>query len=82
MRDFHSFRATFITHLTHKKVNDRMRLQVEGHAPENDMTSVYNDPFTPKELYDEVISKLDYGIDLSHLKNSKYVLRTGSLQRG
>ena len=74
-KDFHSFRSTFITHLVYRKVNDRMRLQVEGHSAGKDMTSVYADPFPAKQLYDEVISKLDYGIDLSHLKNSKYVIK-------
>jgi integrase len=74
-RDFHSFRATFITQLVRQKVNERMRLQVEGHSPGKDMTSVYADPFPAKQLYDEVISKLDYGIDLSHLKNSRFVIK-------
>jgi integrase len=74
-RDFHSFRATFITRLAHQKADHRMRLQVEGHADTKDMTSVYADPFTAKQLLDEIISKLDYGIDLSHLKNSKYVVK-------
>lgn len=73
-RDFHSFRATFITRLAHQKADNRMRLQVEGHADTKDMTSVYAEPFTAKQLLDEIISKLDYGIDLSHLKNSKYVI--------
>jgi integrase len=74
-RDFHSFRASFITQLVHQKVNERMRLQVEGHSAGKDMTSVYVDPFPAKQLYDEVISKLDYGIDLTHLKKSRYVTR-------
>jgi integrase len=74
-RDFHSFRTTFVNHLTHRKVNERMRLQVEGHAPAKDMTSVYADPFPAKQVYDEIISKLDYGIKLGHLKNSRFVIK-------
>jgi hypothetical protein len=74
-KDFHSFRATFVTQLVHQRVNDRMRLQVEGHSAGKDMTSVYADPFPAKQLYEEVIAKLDYGIDLSHLKNSKFVIK-------
>jgi integrase len=77
-RDFHSFRSTFVTHLVYQKVNDRMRLQVEGHSAGKDMTNVYADPFPAKQLYDEVISKLDYGIDLSHLKNSRFVIKDSS----
>jgi hypothetical protein len=52
-----------------------MRLQVAGHSPGKDMTSVYADPFPAKQLYEEVISKLDYSIDLSHLKKSKHVMK-------
>ncbi len=77
-RDFHSFRSTFVTHLVYQKVNDRMRLQVEGHSAGKDMTNVYADPFPAKQLYDEVISKLDYGIDLSQLKNSRFVIKDSS----
>jgi integrase len=80
-RDFHSFRDTFITHLVHQKVNDRMRLQVAGHSAGKDMTSVYADPFPAKQLHDEIISKLDYGIDLSHLKNSKFVIKDISINQ-
>ena len=74
-RDFHSFRASFVTQLVRQKVNDRMRLQVEGHSAGKDMTSVYADPFPAKQLYDEVIYRLDYGIDLSHLSKSKFVIK-------
>ena len=52
-----------------------MRLQVEGHSAGKDMTNVYADPFPAKQLYDEVISNLDYGIDLSHLENSRFVIK-------
>jgi integrase len=74
-KDFHSFRTTFITQLVRQGVNDRMRLQVEGHSAGKDMTNVYADPFPARQLYDEVLSKLDYGIDLSHPKNSKFVVK-------
>jgi integrase len=74
-RDFHSFRASFVTQLVRQKVNERMRLQVEGHSAGKDMTSVYADPFPAKQLLDEVISKLDYGIDFSHLKKSRFVIK-------
>jgi len=74
-RDFHSFRASFVTQLVRQKVNDRMRLQVEGHSAGKDMTSVYADPFPAKQLYDEVIYRLDYGIDLSHLSKSRFVIK-------
>jgi hypothetical protein len=53
-----------------------MMMQVDGHAEAKDMTSVYAEPFPAKQLLEEVILKLDYeGIDLSHLKHSKYVIK-------
>jgi hypothetical protein len=31
--------------------------------------------FKPEKLFKEIVAKLDYDIDLSHLKNSKYVIK-------
>ncbi len=33
----------------------------------------YADPFRPKVLLDKAISKLDFGVDLSQLKESAFV---------
>ena len=75
-RDFHSFRDTFITRLTHLRVDREIRLQVQGHTISKDTSYTnYEERFPAKQLYDEVISKLHYDIDLSHLKNSKYVIK-------
>ena len=52
-----------------------MMMQVEGHAPAQDMVAVYADPFPAKQLLKKVILKLDYGVDLSHLRYSKYVIK-------
>lgn len=72
-KTFYSFRHTFITHLVLKQVGERMRHQVEGHLL-NDITQEYTGTniFTPKEIYNGVILKVDYGIDLYHLKRSKW----------
>ena len=37
----------------------------------------YTEDFPPKQFCDEIISKVDFEkqIDLSHLKNSKYVIK-------
>lgn len=37
----------------------------------------YGKPYRPKVLLDEAISKLDFGVDLSHLKQSKFVPQEG-----
>jgi integrase len=74
MKDFHSFRKTLINHLQRKGVAHFMLKQVMGHSKGKDITqAVYTEKYTPKELFDDVISKIDFGIDLSHLKNSKFV---------
>ncbi len=72
-KDFHSFRGTFITNLTYRQVPDRMLKQVVGHSEGDDITfGRYAERFSPKDLFDNVISKLDYEIDFSHLKNSRF----------
>lgn len=77
MRDFHSFRTTFITRLRHKKVHDRMLKEVVGHSTHIDVTDTYTDPYPLKQLLDEVISKVTFHeeIDLTHLKDSKWVIK-------
>ncbi|MFC1868226.1 hypothetical protein ACFL0H_08855 [Thermodesulfobacteriota bacterium] len=53
-----------------------IRLEVQGHAFAKDTSFTnYEEKFPPKQKYEEVISKLHYGIDLSHLKKSKYVIK-------
>lgn len=76
MKDFHSFRTTFINHLQRKRVPFFMLKRVVGHSIGKDVTlKHYTEKSTPKELYDNVMSKIDFGIDLSHLKKSKFVTR-------
>jgi integrase len=76
-RDFHSFRTTFITRLRHKKVHDRMLKEVVGHSVNIDVTDLYTDPYPMKQLFDEVVSRASFHkeIDLSHLKDSRFVPR-------
>jgi len=77
-KDFHSFRATFITHIAHKKLPRELRLQTVGHSIGRDTSSKdYIDPFPPKQIYNEIIRKVDFEkqIDLSHLKESKFVTK-------
>ena len=74
MKDFHSYRKTLINHLQRKNVPFYKLKQVMGHSKGKDVTqAVYTEKYTPKELFDDVIAKIDFGIDLSHLKLSKFV---------
>jgi integrase len=71
-KDFHSIRGTFATHLARKQVPDKMLKQVLGHADDGSTTfSVYVEDFPPEQLLEEVIKRVDYGLDLSHLKRCK-----------
>ena len=64
-KDFHSFRTTFTTHLEHKGVRLGMLKQVLGHSRGDDITlSVYTEKYSPKQLLESVIQKIDFGIDL------------------
>jgi integrase len=75
MKDFHSFRKTLINHLQRKDVRSLMLKQVMGHSKGKDVTqAVYTDKYSPKELFDYLISKIDFEIDLSDLRSSRFVL--------
>jgi hypothetical protein len=50
-----------------------MLQQIVGHSRGRGTTVGYIDKYSVKKLYEEVISKLDFEIDLSHLKKSKFV---------
>jgi len=70
---FHSFRHTIINHLLQKDVQVHVIKQLVGHSDKSITTGLYGKPFSPKKLLEDAVMKLDYGIDLSHLKESKYV---------
>jgi len=74
-KNFHSFRHTFIDYLAKHDFNQSIAYQLEGHADPtvSKARKHYLTKYTPDVLFDEVVSKIDYGVDLSHLKSSKYV---------
>ena len=74
-KNFHSFRHTFINYLKQNDFELDKIKQLAGHA-NTDMTfGTYGKRYEPEKLYHDVISKIDYNIDLSHLKNSKYIIQ-------
>jgi integrase len=72
---FHSFRHNFVNHLKQKLINDVMIKELAGHKVQGETMGRYGKRYEPRILYNEAIIKIDYGIDLSHLKQSKYVPR-------
>ena len=73
-KPFHSFRHTFITHLKHKMVNPVMLQEVAGHAVDSMTFGTYGQGYPVDTVYKELILKIDYGVDLGHLKASSFVL--------
>ncbi|XXJ21688.1 site-specific integrase [Desulfovibrio caledoniensis] len=71
---FHSFRATLASICKHMGIEDRMAEQFHGHSSGKfSMTyDYYAERFHAKELYEAIASKLEFPVDLGHLKKSKY----------
>lgn len=77
MKDFHSFRGTFISLASQKNVPIEKRRAVTGHSGQGVDSQVYVSPPPAIQLLDEVISVIDFQktIDLSHLKKSHWVIK-------
>jgi len=72
-KTFLSFRHTAINSLMHKEIPDRVVAMLVGHVTPGQTGGRYAKPFKPKKRMDSTVLQLDFGIDLSHLKDSKYV---------
>jgi len=74
---FHSFRHTLIDTLNGKfNVDWRFIKGITGHSPGGgEAESRYAKDLSPKVLFENAIVKLDYEVDLGHLKESRYVVR-------
>lgn len=72
-KTFHSYRHTFISHCTHKLLPDRYVYYITGHSYKSDThTAVYTKDYPANNLKSEVLDKVDFGVDLSHLKQNKF----------
>lgn len=68
-KTFHSFRHTFATQCKYAGVDGGMTAEVEGHDTGKDMTyGRYGKAYKPSHIMEQLMSKLDYDLDLSHLK--------------
>jgi len=72
-KTFHSFRHSLTTCLLEQDVDDYRIAQLVGHVSDSQTTGRYGKRFKPEMLKEKVVDKINYGIDLSHLKNSKFV---------
>jgi integrase len=74
-KTFHSFRHTLTTHLLEQDVAEYRIAQLVGHTDASQTTGRYGKKFEPDVLKQKVVDKISYDIDLSHLKNSRFVPR-------
>ena len=70
-KSFHSLRHTFADYYKQRGWQTDMFRQLYGHSLPTLASSQYGSKFPPRLLYDEVIAKLDYGLDLNALKPPK-----------
>ncbi|WP_319524603.1 site-specific integrase [uncultured Desulfosarcina sp.] len=74
-KTFHSFRHTLINHLKQNEAEYQYVKEFVGHKGRGDITwDLYGKSFQPAKLMEKVVSKLNYPIDLSHLKSSKWIV--------
>ncbi len=69
---FHSFRNTFITECQRNRLELSMIQQLVGHSKGSTMTDRYTDRYSPGELYEGVIAKVNFPVDVERLKRSRF----------
>ena len=70
---FHSFRHTLTNHLKQQEANGQAMAELDGHSTGSITAERYGKRYPPAQLKRMTIDKISYGLDLSHLKRSKYV---------
>ncbi len=71
---FHSLRHTFITNLQHNRTDPYLMASIVGHEAGLITISIYGEEYKLDAKRD-AIEKLDFGIDLSRLAQSRFVVR-------
>jgi integrase len=74
-KSFHSFRHSFQNNLKQNLVIPSIIDDLAGHAQQGESMKRYGKPYIPEVLFKEGILKLNFNLDLSHLKSSKWVVR-------
>lgn len=71
-KSFHSFRGTFTNYCKQHDIPDKKVKEIVGHEHAGDITEGhYNDPYSVRILYEDVVTQVDFGVDLSHLRGHK-----------
>lgn len=74
-RTFHSLRKNFSKCLAVNDVPANMIKRLDGHSLASDVTEYHYIQEIPVTKLVEYIARLDFGVDLSHLKESRFVLK-------
>ena len=74
-KTFHSFRHTVIDFCKQNDIEEKHTSEFVGHKNRSITYGLYGKQFKPQKLYQKIVTKLNYDIDLTHLKNSKYVIK-------
>jgi len=74
-KTFHSLRHTLIDFCKQNDIEEEHTSEFVGHKNRNITYGLYGKRFKPQKLYRKIVAKLNYDIDLTHLKNSKYVIK-------
>ncbi|UCE53471.1 MAG: site-specific integrase [Desulfobacterales bacterium] len=72
-KTYHSFRHLVQDWLKQKLLPEVLVAELVGHVVKGETFGRYGKHLRVKVLYEKAILELDYGIDLSHLKKSKFV---------
>ena len=72
-KDFHSLRKTLTTHLERQGAEFFAIKQLDGHSVGDDITmKYYTQKYSPKEMMDRVLSKINYPLDFGKFKRIEW----------
>jgi len=74
-KDFHSFRHTVSNALKQANAEHFPTQELLGHSTGSITFGRYGKRYSPKVLKEQVVDRLSYDVDLSHLKKSGFVVR-------
>jgi integrase len=74
-KDFHSFRHTISNILKQSSVEPTVISELLGHSVGSITLSRYGKRYAPRVLKEQAVDRLDYGVNLSHLKQSRFIVK-------
>jgi len=76
-KDFHSFRGTVAQWCEEHGVPEKLAARIIGHKYGKMTYGRYTTDTRPSVMLREVVARLDFGVDLGHLKRSPHVVKPG-----